>query len=147
VVVSICSVSERNPISQSYSCSTSSMRCLSPDHERVAGGEELEAGVELGAVLERPGADVVKHAAAAGLLERVELQREVLLVGGHSGVADDLVAHRLKPSQNPRMGLRHPPRFRASVSRGPLSLLALGLASRLLDFSKTIVTERPPSPR
>jgi hypothetical protein len=40
----------------------------SPDHERVAGGEELEAGVELGAVLERPGADVVKHAAAAGLL-------------------------------------------------------------------------------
>ncbi len=49
----------------------------SPDHERVAGGEELEAGVELGAVFERPGADVVKRAAAAGLLERVELQREV----------------------------------------------------------------------
>jgi hypothetical protein len=32
----------------------------------------------MGAVLERPGADVVKHAAAAGLLE---LRREALLVG------------------------------------------------------------------
>ncbi len=31
-----------------------------------------------------------KHAAAAGLLERVELQREVLLVGGDARVADQV---------------------------------------------------------
>src|ERR1039458_10751217 len=78
----------------------------SPDHERVAGGEELEAGVELGAVFERPGADVVKHAAAAGWLERVELQREVLLVGGDARVADQVallvLAHRFIRSYHGR---------------------------------------------
>jgi len=39
----------------------------------------LEAGVELGAALERTGADVVNKRSAAGLLQRVVLQREVLL--------------------------------------------------------------------
>jgi hypothetical protein len=76
-------------------------------------------------VLERPGADVLEDPLDASAAERVELQRDVLIGYRHSGVANDLVAHRVKPSQNPRMGLRHPPRFRASVSRGPLSLLAL----------------------
>lgn len=64
----------------------------SPDDERVAGGEELEAGVELRAVLERPGADVVEHATTAGLLERVELQFNVLLVGRNTRVADQIAS-------------------------------------------------------
>ncbi len=63
-----------------------------PDHERVAGGEELKAGVELGAMAQGPRADIAKHAPAAGLLERVELQREVLIVRGHARIADQLVA-------------------------------------------------------
>jgi len=44
--------------------------------------------VELGRL--RSGADVAEDPLAAGLVERVELQREVLLAGGAAGVADEL---------------------------------------------------------
>ena len=63
-----------------------------PDHERVPRGEELKAGVELGAMAQRPRADIAKHAPAPGLLERIELQREVLIVRRHARIADQLVA-------------------------------------------------------
>ena len=63
-----------------------------PDHEGVAGIEELKAGVELGAMAQGPGADIAKHAPAAGLLERIELQREALIVRGHARVADQVPA-------------------------------------------------------
>src|SRR5438552_3253640 len=65
-----------------------------PDDERVARAEVVKARAELGAVLERPGADILVDAFAPGPLKRVELQREVLLVGRHARVAHEL-AHRL----------------------------------------------------
>lgn len=40
---------------------------------RVAGREELQARIELWAVLERSGADILKDASGARLLERVQL--------------------------------------------------------------------------
>jgi hypothetical protein len=50
----------------------------SPDHERVAGGEDLEAGIELGArCLSDPEPTSSHTRRQPGLLERVELQREV----------------------------------------------------------------------
>jgi hypothetical protein len=61
-----------------------------PHHERVAGTHVVKARVELRALADRPGPDVFEDAGAAGLLERVELQREVLLAGGDPGVADPL---------------------------------------------------------
>jgi hypothetical protein len=70
-----------------------------PDHERVAGSEELKAGVELGAIAQRPGADIAEYASAAGLLERVELQGEVLIVGGDARVADQMAAGGAAPAR------------------------------------------------
>ncbi len=57
-----------------------------PDDERVARLQEREALIELRSLLERPGADVAEDASAASGGERVELQREVLLIGGDARV-------------------------------------------------------------
>ena len=107
VVVSICSVSERKPISRSWRFSigfdqvfeAAAEAVQAPDHERVAGSEELKAGVELGAMAQRPGADIAEYASAAGLPERVELQGEVLIVGGDARVADQMAAGRAAPAR------------------------------------------------
>jgi hypothetical protein len=61
-----------------------------PDHERVAGTQVVQACVQLRAVLQRARADVLVHARTSGLVQRVQLQREVLLIGGHARVADQL---------------------------------------------------------
>ena len=63
-----------------------------PDHERVPRGEELKARVEVGAMAQGARADIAKHAPAPGLLERVELEREALIVRGHARIADQLAA-------------------------------------------------------
>jgi hypothetical protein len=65
-----------------------------PDDELVAGQQLLQAGVELRSGSDRPGPDVLVDAFAAGVLERVELEREVLRAGGDARVADQVtVAH------------------------------------------------------
>ena len=65
-----------------------------PDDERVAGQQLLQASVELRPGSDRPGPDVLIDAFAAGVLERVELEREVLRAGGDARVADQVtVAH------------------------------------------------------
>ena len=48
---------------------------------------------------QRPGADIAEYASAAGLLERVELQGEVLIVGGDARVADQMAAGRAAPAR------------------------------------------------
>jgi hypothetical protein len=62
----------------------------------------LKAGVELGAMAQRPGADIAEYASAAGPLERVELWGEVLIVGGDARVADQV----RRQSLSRRKGLR-----------------------------------------
>src|SRR5450755_996982 len=61
-----------------------------PDHQRVAGEEVLQAGVELRAGSDRPGPDVLVDALAAVVLERVELEREVLRAGADARIADQV---------------------------------------------------------
>lgn len=53
-----------------------------PDHEGVASAQVIQAVLELRALADRARPDVAEDASAAGLLERVELQRGVLLTGG-----------------------------------------------------------------
>ena len=53
-----------------------------PDHEGVASAQVVQAVLELRALADRARPDVAEDASAAGLLERVELQRGVLLTGG-----------------------------------------------------------------
>ncbi len=60
----------------------------SPDDESVAGAELVEELVELGPVLERPGHGVDEHAVAASGVERVDLQRRVLVCGGHARIPE-----------------------------------------------------------
>ena len=63
-----------------------------PDHEAVASAQVVQAALELRALADRARPDVAEDASAAGLLERVELQRGVLLTGGDAGVPDPLTA-------------------------------------------------------
>jgi hypothetical protein len=58
----------------------------------ASGTEELKAGVELGAMVQGPRADIAKHTPAAGLLERIELQRQALIVREHARAADQVPA-------------------------------------------------------
>jgi hypothetical protein len=65
--------------------------------DHVAGTAELKAGVEFGTMAERSGAAIAEYAPAAGLLDRVELQGEVLIVGGDARVADQVPGGRAPP--------------------------------------------------
>lgn len=67
-----------------------------PHDERVARAKVVNARVELGAVLERARTDVLVDALAPGLLERIGLQRQVLLVDRYPRVADELVVVELR---------------------------------------------------
>ena len=92
VVVSICSVSKkRNPISRSCRSSIASIRCLRPSRSRrqttsVSPALRAEAG-------RRARSDASgtrsrhRETRAGSLLERIELQREALIVRGHARVA------------------------------------------------------------
>lgn len=63
-----------------------------PDDERVAGRQLLQTGIELRP--DRIDPDVLVDAFAAGVLERVELEREVPRAGADARVADQVtVAH------------------------------------------------------
>ena len=57
-----------------------------PYDQRVTRSEAVQALIELWAVLERPGADVLEDPLDAGAAQRVELQRDVLIGCRHSGV-------------------------------------------------------------
>ena len=61
-----------------------------PDDEGVAGAELVEELVELGRVSERAGDGVDEHAAAADGVEHIDLQRRVLVGGGHARVPEEV---------------------------------------------------------
>ncbi len=61
-----------------------------PDDEGVSRANLVDELVELGAVLEGPGHGVDKHSKAAGRIERVDLQRRVLIGGGHARVPEEV---------------------------------------------------------
>ena len=63
-----------------------------PHDEGVALAQIIEADLQLGALADGVQAAVAEDPGAAGLLERVELQGQVLLAGGDAGVADMLTA-------------------------------------------------------
>jgi hypothetical protein len=89
-----------------------------PVRRLAAGPAELARipGLELGARADRAGADVTKDSRAAGLLERVELEGQVLLAGGDAGVADTLTAAGCGVAVAPARGGR-----RVRVPRGLLA--------------------------
>jgi len=61
-----------------------------PDDEGVAGAELVEELVEFGSVLQGPGHGVDEHAVAACCVERIDLQRRVLVGSGHACVPEEV---------------------------------------------------------
>jgi hypothetical protein len=90
-----------------------------PDHEGIASAQVIQAVLELRALADRARPDVAEDARAAGLLERVELQRGVLLTGERGRSR----SHGRRPAG--RHHLRSPARLPYDRSGAPASLPAL----------------------
>ena len=102
VAVSMASVSERRPMPRVAEFLDGLDQLLErageavelPDHQRVALAHVRERGLQGRALALRAGGLLLEHLAAAGAPERVELQSQVLLLGGHPGVADQHATSR-----------------------------------------------------
>ena len=65
-----------------------------PDHQRVALAHVAEGGLEGWPLALRAGGLLLEDLLAAGRLQRIELQGEILLLRGHPSVADQHATSR-----------------------------------------------------
>src|SRR5664279_722698 len=102
-VVSIDSVSDRNPIPRVSRSARKAQPVQPPDHQGVLRSELIQHLRQCGTRIQGTGGGIDEHPVTAGGGQRVTLQRDVLVTGGDPGVAEK-VSHARNVAELVRHG-------------------------------------------